>query len=112
MPFSFPPDRDPTMSDERADDREPWHLDKRVNLGHLLTTLSLAVAIFAWGSAMDRRVAVLEEKAAAQRERDAGQDSAAGTAVILLRNELTGLHDEIRETNRKLDRIFERGSAR
>lgn len=99
------------MIDER-DDREPWHLDKRVNLGHLLTTLSLAVAIFVWASAMDRRVAVLEEKAAVQRERDANQDSTASAAVILLRNELTGLRDEIRETNRKLDRIFERGAAR
>lgn len=99
------------MIDER-DDREPWHLDKRVNLGHLLTTLSLAVAIFAWGSAMDRRVAVLEEKAAAQRERDSAQDAAAGSAVLLLRADLAGLRADTQETNRKLDRLFESMMAR
>ena len=33
-----------------------WHLDKRVSLGHLVTTLSVAVAAMLWLSSVDKRV--------------------------------------------------------
>lgn len=98
------------MSEER--EREPWHLDKRLNAGHILTTAALAVSIFAWGSAMDRRVSVLEEKARAQAERDQQQDSTTASAILLLRQEFSELRGEIRATNGKLDRLLERLTAR
>lgn len=72
----------------------------------------LAASIFAWGAAIERRTAVLEEKARAQVDRDAAQDMAGANAVLLLRNEFSELRNEIRETNRKLDRYLERLGGR
>lgn len=94
------------MTDDDAS--RPWHLDRRLNVGHLLTTLSLAAAIFAWGSAMDRRLAVIEEKARAQAERDSAQDAALASALVLLRTEFGDLRAEVRQTNQKIDRFIER----
>jgi hypothetical protein len=41
-------------------------VDKTLNIGHLLTTFVLAGSVFMYASGMDRRVAVLEEKAQSQ----------------------------------------------
>lgn len=43
-----------------------WHVDKTLNIGHLLTTLVIAGSAFMYASGMDKRVAVLEEKTTAQ----------------------------------------------
>ena len=43
-------------------DRRRWHLDKTLNVSHLLTTLVIAGSLFAYANNMDRRVAILEEK--------------------------------------------------
>lgn len=43
-------------------DRRHWHLDKTLNVSHLLTTVVIAGSLFAYANNMDRRVAVLEEK--------------------------------------------------
>jgi hypothetical protein len=81
--------------------------DRHINVGHVLTTLVMAASIFAWGSAMDRRVAVLEEQYRAQRQRDEQQDSATAAAILLLRADFAELRGEIRETNRRLERYVE-----
>lgn len=47
-------------------DRRHWHLDKTLNVSHLLTTVVIAGSLFAYANNMDRRVAILEEKMQAQ----------------------------------------------
>ena len=37
-----------------------WHLDKRLNIGHLISTILLATAAFAYISKFDNRLTVLE----------------------------------------------------
>lgn len=56
---------DPTF-DGRGTDRRHWHLDKTLNISHLLTTAVIAGSLFAYAGGMDKRVAVLEEKMQAQ----------------------------------------------
>ena len=56
-------------------DRRHWHLDKTLNVSHLLTTLVIAGSLFAYANNMDRRVAILEEKMQAQAVQN--QQSAA-----------------------------------
>jgi hypothetical protein len=51
---------------------------------------------------------VLEEKAAAQRERDVQQDSQTAAALLLIRNDLTDMRVELREATRKVERYLER----
>lgn len=86
------------MIDRR--DEAAWHLDKRVNIGHLAATLTLAVAIVGWGAAIDRRLAVSEEKLAAMQLDQGKQDARLESVVIQLR-------DDMKEMIRKLDRLVE-----
>lgn len=78
------------MQTERRRYEDGWHLDKRVNVGHILTTLALAGAIISMWMSMDRRVTTLEVR----------QDQSARTA-----QEIKG---QLIEINRKMDRIMER----
>lgn len=43
-------------------DLHHWHLDKTLNVSHLLTTLVIAGSLFAYANNVDRRVAILEER--------------------------------------------------
>ena len=45
-----------------------WHLDKRVNVGHILTTVLLAAGFFAWASMLESRIAISETEIAALKE--------------------------------------------
>lgn len=78
-----------------------WHLDKRLNVSHLLTTVVLTVGIFSWAGTMDKRVALLEAQIRTQTELDQRQDRDR----LALGNEIK---DQLRQLNNKLDRIIER----
>lgn len=43
-------------------DERRWHLDKTFNVGHLITTLTLAVTLGGYVTTMDKRIAVLESQ--------------------------------------------------
>lgn len=86
------------QSDEQ--DEKRWHIDKTVNLAHVLTTMGLIAALFVWGGDVDKRIALLEEQKIVQRALDVQQDEQAHAAVSLLR-------EEIRDIGRKLDRLNE-----
>lgn len=89
-----------------------WSFDQRINVGHLLTTLAMAASLFVYAGAIDKRIAVLEEKAAAQRERDVQQDSQTAAALLLIRNDLADMRGELREASRKIERYFDRQETR
>jgi Tfp pilus assembly protein PilO len=79
-----------------------WHLDKRVPIT-LLVAIVVQTLSFVWFfSKMDSRIASLEAGAITQKERDDRQDS----------NVKDGLHTlraDIKEIDRKIDRLIERG---
>lgn len=84
-----------------------WSVDTRLNIAHLLTTIGLVAGLFAYAGAIDRRIATLEERSAAQRERDAQQDASGAAALLLLRADIADLRGELREANRALQRYIE-----
>ena len=45
---------------EHMDTDKNWHLKKELNIGHILTTLVLALGIITWGNTMDQRVTKAE----------------------------------------------------
>ena len=49
-------------SEMQVDNR--WHLDKRLNVGHILTTLILTISVLAWAQRMDMRLTTVEVKQA------------------------------------------------
>jgi len=77
-----------------------WHIDKTINLAHVLTTMGLIAALFAWGGNVDKRIALLEDNRIVQKAIDMQQDEQARAAVLLLR-------EELRDVGRKLDRLSE-----
>ncbi|MFZ4110389.1 MAG: hypothetical protein ACOYKQ_07965 [Polymorphobacter sp.] len=101
------------MSDqsERKDDGQVpfggFQWDRHINVGHVLTTLAMAGSIVFWGNAMDKRVAVLEEQYRTQQQRDAQQDNATATALLLLRSDFADMRGETRELNRRIERYIE-----
>lgn len=76
-------------------DRRHWHLDKTLNVSHLLTTVVIAGSLFAYANNMDRRVAVLEEKMQAQAVQN--QQSAADVKELAtdVKHELRLLRQEL-----------------
>ena len=77
------------MNDQQPEHDPHWHLDKRLNLGHLLTTLALATSIFVWASAVERRVSVHDTEIEILK-------TANKEAIALLRDELREVRNELR----------------
>lgn len=78
-----------------------WHLDKTISVGHLLSTLVIAVSVFSWASALDRRV----EKNAQSIMYLTQQQVENKQSVENLRSEI---RQDLRGINNKLDRLTEK----
>jgi Flp pilus assembly protein TadB len=88
----------PKQSDSPSDGA--WHLDKKVNISHIIATLMLAAAIFTWGSNIEQRIALVEASATRQAQVDQAQDQEFRRYVVEMR-------DDIRELSRKIDKLIE-----
>ena len=77
-------------------DRRHWHLDKTLNISHLLTTLVIAGSLFAYANNMDRRVAILEEKMHVQSVENQRSASEVKDLAREVKDELRLLRQELR----------------
>ena len=73
-----------------AELQERWHLKKEIQLGHLLTTFTVAMSAVVYINKIEQRVAVIESQMVSQRE-----------SAAILRSQLEKIND-------KLDRLIER----
>ena len=80
-------------------------MDKKVNISHILATLTLAAAIFTWGSKIEQRVALVESSTARQAQVDQAQDQEFRRYVVEMR-------ENVREMSRKIDKLVESRGAR
>ena len=78
-----------------------WHLKKEIQFGHIITTLTVAVAALFYFAEIEQRIALVEQQIAQQRERDDRQDKAVADALVLLRQQLEKM-------DVKLDKALER----
>jgi hypothetical protein len=67
-----------------------WHLKKEIQLGHLITTLTVAISAIVYVNKIEQRVAVVESQMLYQKETSS-----------VLRSQLDRIND-------KLDRLIER----
>jgi len=77
-----------------------WHLDKRVSVGHILTTLSVAVGVIYYASTIETRLA---ELAGADRVHDAKLEA-------VMQSQTRGqemITDRLDRMEGKLDRLIE-----
>lgn len=84
-----------------------WHLDKRLNVSHLIATAMLAVALAGWAATIDRRLSILEERSTVQSQNDARQDLAIERNSIAVREEFREMRGELRAQSAKIDRLLE-----
>lgn len=77
-----------------------WHLDKRISLGHLVTTATVTVALLTWMFALENRVTVNEVKIGAVEKsyEKAVQDQ--GSQYIEIIRRLERLDQKIDENGR------------
>lgn len=71
-------------------EKEPWHMKREIQIGHLIATLSVAVSAVFYIAKIEQRVAVVETQVDSQRD-----------SSNLLRLQLEKIND-------KLDRLIER----
>lgn len=84
-------------------DQGAWHIKREIQVGHILTTITLAAAAFFYISAIERRIALVEASVVAQKERDAMQDANSTQKFVEVSNQLGRVEN-------KLDRLIERRS--
>ena len=91
------------MTDEPTEHRgRQWHLDKSVSVTHIISTLAIAGALFAWASNMDNRVSLNEQKTNIDGTRISQLEAAANNLRLEIKSDLN-------DVNRKLDRLIEQG---
>jgi hypothetical protein len=95
------------MIDPDAPEKEPWHLDKRVNVAHITATLALAATFGAYLVKQESRIVVLEEHRNGQMSRDMRQDqdmrdikSDISLAFREIRDEIRALRDDLSKARR------------
>ena len=81
-----------------------WHLKREIQIGHIITTLTVAVSVIVYVGKIEQRLAVAESRIATQRERDERQDKVLAEAMARLGAQLERLDG-------KLDRLVERIAA-
>ena len=89
-----------------------WHLDKRVNVTHLLATVTLAASMFAWAASIDRRLSLTEQSLINVSSYHARQDYEAERNTRFLKEEMNLLRQDIKDQTKKIDRILESGGTR
>lgn len=82
-----------------AQPHDGWHLKREIQLGHLITTLTVAISAIVYIQRLEQRIALVEAAVVAQHDRDQRQDQATAEAVGLMRRQLELI-------DAKLDRLL------
>jgi hypothetical protein len=88
---------------QQKEEQPGWHLEKRVQLSHIVTTLTVAVAAGLYITKLEQRIALIEQRIIIQDQRDQAQDQQWKEAVSTLNVHLARMDG-------KLDRIIERNT--
>lgn len=90
-PFDGDPDRE----------RRGWHLNKGLDLGHILVTLTMLAGFILWAMAQERRLTTVENGLKSEHDVNVGQDAERARQRDEIRSDLKAI-------NEKLDRLVER----
>ena len=79
---------------------EPWHIKREVQLGHIISTLTVAASAVVWAGKVDQRIAIVENQLVVQHERDERQDKTSHEMDMMLLA-------QFEKIDAKLDRLIE-----
>lgn len=78
-----------------TENRRHWHLDKTLNITHVLSVIALIITVITYTGSVERRVVVLEERLAQQsRELNTSQQTLKELTKDI-RDELRALRQEL-----------------
>lgn len=84
--------------------------DPTINLGHVLTALAMLATGFATYSSLDKRVVVLEERAAAQVRQAEEQRQELRDATREMKSDIKEIQRSLNDLNRTLNAGARRGA--
>ena len=82
-------------------ERRQWHLDKTVSIGHIISTLIIALSVFSWAMVIEKRI---EQNAQSIKFLTQNQKRIE-SHVDSTRQEI---RQDLQAINSKLDRLIER----
>jgi len=96
------------VSEKRFGGGERWHLDRRVSVGHLLTTLAVGASALFWLSDVESRVSLNAQALAAATQRldrvEARQTTALTELKIEIREGFAAMRTDLRALGARVDR--------
>ncbi len=95
----------PEVPTQWGADKRSWHLDKTISVGHLVSTVIIAVSVLSWAVTLDKRVEQNSLNIAHLKEQLAKDQR----QVQELRLEIK---QDLRDINAKLDRLIENQAKR
>lgn len=90
----------PEVPTQWGPDKRSWHLDKTISVGHLVSTLVIAISVFSWAVTLDKRVEQNSIAIVHLKEQQANEQK----RLQELRHEIK---QDLRDINQKLDRLIE-----
>ena len=100
------------MSDEETISRQRWHLDRRVSIGHLLTTVAVGVSAVLWLSDVEKRLSLNAQSIAVAVQRidriEARQAAALTELKVEIRDGFAAMRLDLRALASRVDRQGER----
>jgi hypothetical protein len=91
------------MASSQPDNRVRF--DRTVNLGHILTFIGFLITAGVGWSTMDRRVSVLEDRVAMQRERDSMQDASN-------KDKFQEVRESLQDLKRSVEKVADKVGAK
>jgi large-conductance mechanosensitive channel len=88
------------MNPEQERATKKWHFDKNVSISHIISTILIAVSVFAWAMDVNRRI----DKNTTAVAFVSAQQSENKEKVERLRMEIK---NDLRDINLKLDRLIQ-----
>ena len=82
-------------------DYHQWHLDKTVSIGHIISTVAIALSVFSWALVMDKRI---EQNAQSIKFLTQTQKDAEDRFSVTKQE----IRQDLQAINAKLDRLIER----
>lgn len=96
------------MSDEISVSGRRWHLDRRVSVGHLLTTAVVGASALLWLSDVDNRVSLNAQAITASGQRldriEARQTAALTELKLEIRDGFASVRTDLRALANRVDR--------
>ena len=78
---------------DKQEERRGWHMDKRLSISHLLTTLAILTGVMVWGMRLESRTAVIEKTVEIQTSTTQQQLTDIKNSLARIENRLDGKVD-------------------